>query len=251
MIAEETSPSTSEFKLLEEVVRDDAACRVDFDRDDTDSFSLSTEFFNRTHGLEDGLSKTDVLPLLPSGSVWNRIKGWRSFVGIPYQFGDRLWLVLGLMKVREHKTRGAFPVASYYFLDFDSAPLDDILNRIVRNLKPTDQGQNSDKPAYGAVLGDARQPENHTETELWILRRAKAAYARDQRLLFRTAVLSEEEIPSKSYFDFFTPNSSLDESPINFRRSLYSTIPEIYKQFSWQSKLKVFLELDLSFELSS
>ncbi len=237
----------SGFSYLEETVFDAAHFRAVFDRDGTDSFSLEITPLDDAVDSRNLPEKSDLLPMLPRGSDWVRARGWRSFFGIPCRIKGSLFLGLGLMKVLPHSSRGAYPRQTIYFLRFDDGAVSDCLGNLSRWLgNSNDTGQLS-VDSYGAVIGDAAGPGDHLETESLIINRAEVGYRKGDRLLFRTAVLSEQEVPPFSYLRMLWGDPHGDGNVITFNRILYGVVPPVWNSFAWQSKLKILLEQRVMF----
>jgi hypothetical protein len=237
---------SSAFDLLTEAFSGLAEYKVTFERDKSDSFTLALE--SLTEDLPDSyeLDKTDVLPLLPSGSNWSQAEGWRSFFGIPCRFDENERLAIGLVEVKSHEQRGAYPVSSIFLTEINDSYLPNVFDRLVQQLKGVPGDSKELAPHRGAVRGTASTPDEYLGTELRILRRAREAYAKEERLLFRTAVLTENNLPPFSFLNVFNEQRD-SELPFDYRSSLYGTIPSIYRTFSWSSRLKVMLDFNLSF----
>jgi len=235
----------SGFEILNELLVNCAGFHVVFERDDNDEFVLDVSSLKNNNPSIDTPPDSELFHFLPQGGHWNQALGWRSFFGIPYRYKDRLWLALGLVKVREHDHRGAFPRSEIYLVDFHSENLGELLSRIGCRVAGKDDKQ-APVPRHGALIGQAAELSEHLELEGRILRGAAAAYSEGSQLLFRTAVLTENEIPSPSFFRFFTGEAS-EESSLPFSQTLYGTIPSVYKNFRWSSKLQVFMEQGRAF----
>lgn len=233
------------FDILDNVFLDVAEYRVRFDRDQSDGFSLNTDRVGNSFKKLDELPEDYVLSLLPNGSHWEQAEGWRSFFGVPCRLSDQLWLFFGATKVLDHPSRGAYPVTRIFLLNFDDNTFEDAFSQLIERIQPDVQESKGARPSYGAVIGDASSPEEHEQWEAWILRRALRAYRDSHLLFFRTALLSENELPALNLMNYFKTDSGSETSPFTFGRSLYGTVPEIHGDFSWSSKLQIFLELEL------
>lgn len=230
----------SGFEILCEIFEGRTGFHVVFDRNEKDEFILNVRHLPGKSQSVDKPPESDLLDLLPQGSNWSQAIGWRSFFGIPYRFGERLWLALGLVKILEHDHRGAFPRSEIYLIDFQSEKLGELVNRIGNHITQEDGGDDS-IPRQGALMGEAVEPSEHRQMEERILRGAAEAYAEGNKLMFRTAVLAENEIPNSRFLRFFSGEST-DESAPQFSRTLYGTVPSIYRDFRWGSKFQIFLE---------
>lgn len=240
-------PQDRGFEALDESVANLTGFRVDFGRDNTDSYNLEISRIGGSSSSYSRPKNEDVFPLLPSGNEWERALGWRSFFGVPYRFGEELRLVLGLRVVVGHDRRGAYPISRFYLVPFDPESPVKALGRLLDRLTEAVDGGNPAGPGHGAVRSRATDPEHHRSTEVEVLRRARAAYGEGRRLLFRTAVLTEDELPSSTFLGLFGSASSPEDSRLVFARSLYATIPPVQEEFNWSSRLQVFLETDLTF----
>ncbi len=231
---------TSGFEILREILGDRAGFQIVFDRNDEDKFSLNVSILTGVNKNIDRPPDPDLIDLLPEGSNWSQALGWRSFFGTPYEHEDQLWLALGLVKILKHDHRGAFPRSEIFLVNFESENLGELVHRIGKRVADVDKSEDP-VPRHGALVGDAVHPSEHRKLEGQILRGAAYAYEDDSRLLFRTAVLTENEIPDPRFLRFFSSEPS-DNSPLHFTETLYGTIPTIYQEFRWASKLQVFLE---------
>lgn len=240
-------PPDRGYEALDEAVAKQTGYKIDFGRDDTDSYNLNVSSLKDNSSTHDQPGNGDLLPLLPRGSAWEAARGWRSFFGVPYRFGENLWIAVGLRVVVGHDRRGAYPTSRFYLVPFEPESVATILDRLLNRLVDQPEAGGTVGPSYGAVRSGAREPGDHRSTELDVLRRARAAYREGIRLLFRTAVLTEDELPSSSFLGLFGSASSPEDSRLVFGRSLYATIPPVHADFDWSSRLQVFLETDLTF----
>ena len=87
-------PGIGEGLALVEALASFGSHRISFDRDTSDSYTLTLERLGATEeaGVGVGIGraagqdvrKDQLLPLLPRGSRWHAALGWRSFVVLPF-----------------------------------------------------------------------------------------------------------------------------------------------------------------------
>ena len=92
------------FDQLDEAVGAASILRIDFDRDETDSFQIRL-----TGLLAERLERKQLFPYLPRGTRWAQAVGWRCFLGAPFGPVDNSFVV-GVETVATHPTRGAYPL---------------------------------------------------------------------------------------------------------------------------------------------
>lgn len=168
-------------------------------------------------------------------------QGWRSFIGIPFWQGNRNWLFLGVAGVVPHATRGAFPLLHGYRHFFEAPPLEG-LTALSAALTATSDEYHQHRSSYGVHSADSRSPEEHVEVEAWIVLRASQAYARTEQLMFRTLLLSQEDLNNVPPFarrygaSGAAENSAVvtGEKPVKIAPKLFlaATAPSIKASFS-------------------
>ena len=199
--------------------------RVVFSRDETDSYQL---LIDANKGVSPALSRNEISGLLPSGSKWLPACGWRSFFGAPFGIRGQEWLMIGVEAVVPHSGRGAYPVLHGYCFPFQQFPEGALLE-----IAQTVAGRAADclgAETYGVIESNSREPQDHVGIEGWIIRQAVQAYRARKRLLFRTVILSEGEVPSSH----------------RFRSSLVATVPSIRRTLSLSARTKLFLSRRIS-----
>lgn len=207
---------------------------VDFDRDASDSFAIT---ISRGGSAFDGpeLRKGDVLPLLPAGSRWEAAVGWRSFFGMPFRWAGSLRLAIGVEGIAKHASRGAYPVSRFAVFDFAHAPVGE-LAELAALLAPGGASIEVDA-TYGVVPSASASPRDHVAIDAWILSRAAASYREHRRLLFRSLLLSEDQIPaSKTVKGRIGSLLGGRRTSIDFDDFLLATVPSIRATFSFRAR---------------
>jgi hypothetical protein len=210
---------TNGFDLIETYLSRNAAYQIHFDRNETDSYGVDVRPSNS--GRSTLITKEQVLPLLPAGSRWDAARGWRSFFGLPFSTPAESWMVLGSEGVVAHRTRGSYPIFRGLLFPSQEVPekeLFEMTNEIARST----EGEIQPKRTYGVIAASSQSQEEHKYVEAWIIRRAVASYRAGVRLLFRTLVLSENEIPSRTI-------------AIDYSDFLIATLPALHDCFSWRT----------------
>ena len=208
---------TEGLDLIEQFLSHNAAYRLHFDRDETDSYVINVRASEA--GQDSLFSKEQVLPLLPVGSHWDAAQGWRSFFGLPFSAHGESWVVLGVEGVVVHKTRGSYPVLHGLFFPSRMVPESELLE-MANKIAPSTESNTEPKKTYGVIAASSQSQEEHKHVEAWVIRRAVASYRAGVRLLFRTLVLSEDQIPSQT-------------GEIDYSDFLIATVPAIRERFSW------------------
>ena len=107
---------------------------------------------------------------------------------------------------------------------------------LANNLYRSPADPNEATPTYGVVTGTALVPEDHAEIEAWILRRAAAAYKAGEQLLFRTLLLSGDEIRSPPIRSRIGLSSGDERSTSVFKNVLFATVPGIRNSLHLRAK---------------
>ncbi len=225
-----------------------AAQCIEFKRDESDSFIIDLKILNTSHAQGELVEKNDILPLLPAGSHWVRAEGWRSFFGTPFSFKGRLWLAIGMQGVRKHPTRGAYPIAKIYLFDFNSFHSEK-MTQLASILSAGCSERGRSAPTYGIIASDAERPEEHISTECWILNKASASYRQGERLLFKTLLLSEDDLPPmKGPIDRIKSVFDHRDSLLNYEQILFGTVQKIRDHFSAQARLRLMAYARVGFD---
>lgn len=219
------------FEAFAHLIAPDASYIVEFDRDASDSYSIGIET-QRPPPRGRDLGKNDVLPLLPLGSRWEPALGWRSFFARPFAWSGQTWWALGIQGVVRHETRGAYPVSKVALFppqQFPHLGLEELASRLFSGRFPPGP------VTYGVLRASSETPAAHARVEAWMLGRAVAAHHARRPLIFRTLVLSEDEVPRLPMLNGLVRALGMDEllemvgaSP----QILVATVPSIRKTFS-------------------
>lgn len=176
---------------------------VVFDRDDSDSFRLAIT--HHAPGLNE-IQKSSLFPLLPQGSTWRHAAGWYSLVGIPFTYGHRSWIAVGVEQIVTHPDRGAYPSATLKLFPRDSGPSATNVAHLM--IERGQQAQAHRQPSQPCIdrstkfswttlvwRSNARRPEEHLGEEAEVLRIAAGRIENGSSIAFRTAILSATQLP--------------------------------------------------------
>jgi hypothetical protein len=190
------------------------------------------------------ITKGDVvrLGLLPSGSKWRQGLGWYSIFGIPFKLQDKYWLAIGAeMIVKHERNDTTHPIFQAYIFEFTQAQLSSIINglhNVALEIYPNSKSIRQSKT--GIVFSNCQSPQKYKVVESFIIQSAIAVYRERQSLLFRTVILSDEQLKKVEYP---APNFWGDKSGY-----IMGTTSHIQSAFSWQARLKLFMSRAYSFQ---
>lgn len=170
-------------KLLARHLSERAVAQISFFRDDADSFQLNIS-------PEGVVSKQDVMRLLPAGSAWNHLVGWRDFFGIPMRPSMTAPFCVGVSEVLGHSTRGATP-ALHAYIYVDARAVAPGLLSLANEIHA---GPARHSGTHGVVWAASANPLDHRSVEAAILRCAAADYETNQPLLFHTLLMTGREV---------------------------------------------------------
>lgn len=169
-----------------------ATHRIAFFRDTTDSFQVVVEPTSPRARDVVELTKQDVMQVLPKGSRWQHVLGWRSLMGQWITAAEGKLLLLGVVTVERHPLRGAFPTM-YGFVGCNPGPeLCRALNGTARRISPTPV---KNMPSYGVFWCDSEDLDDHSHVEAAVLHSAAERYTQPTSFEFRSMVLSEDDVP--------------------------------------------------------
>jgi hypothetical protein len=233
----ETNVVSEALHMVHNLLSEVAICTVCFRRDQTDSYSI--ELTPEDESLRAGFGKKDAMLVLPKGSRWSPALGWRCFFGIPLQTESGTWLVLGAEGVMADEARGAYPVFHGYVFRFETIPKVQLLSLA----DSIDRGQGSPTIAggYGIIESGSLTPVDHRSLEARIIRSSVPSYEQGQHLLFRTLVLSEDQLPPNFLLRRFLW-ALYTQMGIYYSHFLMATVPSISKNFSAGAKIRLALE---------
>jgi hypothetical protein len=169
---------------------------IKFYRDGSDSFTTDIVSLSKESPV---FTKGEVRRLIPSGSTWVHAIGWRSITGLYVRAQGQRWFALGVEEVLSHSHRGGYP--TYYGYIYSQIPeVIDALRRLRSWIEvahvPTIPTLVESRAPRGALVleSDAHHPEEHRSVEYWIINEALRAFNSNDRLQFRTLVLSEMQL---------------------------------------------------------
>lgn len=187
----EADPVIARFQ---ETLRDGAACQVTVDRDGNDAFRIQID------PCQEGartLTEGELESALPAGSRWFPALHWHSYMGGSLVDREgRQWLWLGVMKVKAHPSRHAFPVYVGYFYPADSesrARVSQGLRVLADRIHPVEQGLPPEQVLWSAFERvESQQPPEHARHEARILRAAAALNGEFPH--FATLLIEREQV---------------------------------------------------------
>ena len=101
--------------LLAHHAAKNAFLRFSINRDETDSYNLELEHYAAgINGPTSHLQSADLMNLLPTGTSFRKLVGWRSIFGSQFLCGGVSVAVIGIEQIVAHPTRGAFPCSHIY-----------------------------------------------------------------------------------------------------------------------------------------
>lgn len=171
----------------------EALLHLSIDRDDSDSYSIALEKcapLGAGHPAVAALTAFDLMNLLPTGSVFRHIVGWRSIFGSPFRCGPLSLVALGVEQIVPHATRGAFPCSSVYvYADMSSA-----LGTLGALLSVLPKPDPSSLDRYGVYSTSSATPDEHRFEEASTLTCALHHWRHGHRFLFRTLLVNESAL---------------------------------------------------------
>jgi hypothetical protein len=225
--------------------------------DKQDGYSICLRLMSAD--LTPRLTEADVIPLLPAGSRWLPAVGWHSYFGIPFSFEDKMWLAVGAEIVNAHHSRGAYIAFCAFVFPFNRPPVRQLM-QLADELEaiPPAVGRSQTAPHpvtlesslkfiadglrkvrlldhdYRIIKAKSINPAEHVKVEAHIIRKAAEAYAREELLLFRTLILSENQLGQLS--SPFRQKKAVASLRICYYKYLGSTVRAIASTFSSQAK---------------
>lgn len=207
-----------------------AAASLSLDRDESDSFDLTTRVRD-TRVMAEAECQTILEPLLPVGSSWRHICGWRSIFGSEIRSQGTRRYCVGYEGILPHPSRGAYPVADLYLFASEKdaeKPLASLADRLAAAAPSPDAAP--DAIVAGFLETTARRPYEHVRNEVAILRRAASAIADRGTATFATIALVPQRLPRLGQrLPSFRHRGSASEMAIGISR-------EIIKRFPPQSR---------------
>lgn len=226
--------SIETFKMFD-FLKNTASQVLYFNRDKDDSFEFGLKILREKGELP--LKKNELSFLLPSGSKWQSLIGWRSIFCIPLTKGNVKFYVLGVEEVLPHETRGAYPILHAYIFQ-EIKELYVALRDIRAILFDKSVPENLVCEYNGVLSVRSKKPVNYKKHELWIMKCAEKKYMMGEPILFRTLILNElhlEQIKSLSFFNLILGDSN--KITIENNRYLLGSSKDIESRFSYKGKI--------------
>ncbi len=188
-----------------------ACLKLSLDRDESDSYALKLERYTLDNtGSFSNISVSDLTNLLPTGTSFRKVVGWRSIYGAQFIFNFARAVAVGIEEIVPHAFRGAFP-RSTVFVYPD-------LSLAVGALKII--GDHLPAPATNAIKRydiypcKSATPEAHCVDEASAVYCAKEHWLRGTPFLFRTLLIDETSLWLPGYPS--PPSFSANERGLRF-----------------------------------
>lgn len=241
-------PDDLALQRVESYFARNASTSIAVNRNEQDSYAIyiTPEGHDRTPYL----IEADAIALLPAGSRWLPAVGWHSYFGIPFRFDGEMWLALGAEYVKQHHSRGATVSFLAFTFPLHSVPLrslEELANELQSSQSVADRAKARrsvlDRAAkvisdglgklrlhdsrYRVVNAGSRTPAEHVGVETRIIREAIESYGKRESLLFRTLILSENELPRSPLTLPRNNAQSLNRLRIDYQKYLAATVPAL------------------------
>ena len=182
--------------LLERHVGDSAAMRCDLTRDETDAFAMRTEILTE---LPDLPSASDVAAMIPQGSAWSGLVGFRSFGGRTLNSVAGSWYVLYARTVLRHPERGGYPVQTSFVLTPEPERVASTLGSLIQDLaKPAPVALGHVRRSGFAIV-TCDQPLQYAPTEAAVLTGAFELTRTVGLVHFESLAFGDDDIPATPY----------------------------------------------------
>lgn len=229
-------PAIGDGLALVETLAPFGSHRISFDRDTSDSFTLTLQRLAAGEAagqdVRQDVQKDQLLPLLPRGSRWHPALGWRSFVVLPFEVPGVCAAAVGMEGVVPHSSRGAFPIMRAFLMQADR--VSPALLRLAAGL-PAVLGVAGLLDRRGVVIpSDALSAVDHQRYEAPMLLAAAEAWRSGEAKLLRTVLLSDDQAPWPRRWTEALREAAMDEGG---RSYLVATVPPIRAQFSRSTRL--------------
>jgi len=200
--------------LLDRHFASEAAYKVEISRDRNDEYTFIFEILQKN---AQSLDRKEVLRLIPTGSHWSYLLGWRSFFGIPILTKNSRWLMLGVETAAPHPSRGSYLVYKAYIFPF---PLTADVQQKIHAFAHEISSQCNDITRHSTPFGriDTRSPTlaAHRPIEGQIVRLSLQQYARNIPFHFHTLATRREQLEQRR------------------RDQIVALVPSVAKQFPTQ-----------------
>lgn len=217
--------------LLDKYFAASAAYKVHIDRDGNDEYTF---VFDRLQSNAGFLDRSEVLRLIPTGSHWSYMLGWRSFFGIPIMTRNSRWLALGVETAAPHPSRGSYLVYKAYIFPF---PLATDVQQTIRAFANELSSQHNDisisRTTFGRIDARSQTLDAHHRIEGRIVRVSLQQYEKKVPFRFQTLATRHEQLEQKN------------------RHQLVALVPAVAKHFpgrparSWGCLPKVALIISM------
>jgi len=181
--------------LLDKHLAPSATYILQIDRDSNDEYRF---LFDKLQQNGPSLNRQDALKLIPTGSKWSHLIGWRSFFGLPIVTRKGRWLMLGVETAAPHPSRGAYLVFKAYLFPF---PLSDAVWQTLAHLTNEISSPQHDakllKNPSGLVETHSPSSSAHRLIEGEMMRVALHAYRENTPFHFRTLATQQGQIERK------------------------------------------------------
>lgn len=173
-----------------------AYLRLSLDRDASDSYALKLERYplNST-GSFPQVTASDLTNLLPTGTSFRKVVGWRSIYGAQFTLNSVRAIAIGIEQIVPHAFRGAFPTSTVFIYPSLSIAAD-ALNIIGSNLP--EPAKNAAK-RYHIYSCDSETPEVHHVDEASTIYCAAEHWKQNTPFLFRTLLIDETTLSLPGY----------------------------------------------------
>jgi len=171
----------------------EALLHLSIGRDGSDSYSIALETcatLGVGHRAVAALTALDLMNLLPTGSLFRHIVGWRSIFGSPFRCGQLSLVAVGIEQIVPHATRGAFPCSSVYvYADMSSA-----LGTLGALLSVLPEPDSNSLGRYDVYSTNSATPDEHRFEEASALACAFHHWRHGHHFLFRTLLVNESAL---------------------------------------------------------
>jgi len=182
--------------LLDKYFATSAAYKVHIDRDRDDEYTF---VFDRLQSSARFLDRSEVLRLIPTGSHWSYLLGWRSFFGIPIMTRNSHWLVLGVETAAPHPSRGSYLVYKAYIFPF---PLANDVQQKIRAFANEISSQRNDismsRTTFGRIDARSQTLDAHRRIEGRIVRVSLQQYEKKVPFRFQTLATRHEQLEQRN-----------------------------------------------------
>lgn len=182
----------SAAELLDQVAGECAVMRAWFGRNVHDDFEFTTTLGNTAFGTP---STNDVKKLLPEGSRWSSLSGFRSFGGQPMSSSGKTWYVLYARDIVLHSDRGAFPTQLTVVLPNESDRVAEVLQTLLSLLAPPCKKCVGEVEYSGFVVREVDEPPQYLQVESAVISAASSSAQSGTLIPFTSLAFADRDIP--------------------------------------------------------